>query len=41
MSSSLHRCVALKVLPFAAVPDPMQLRRFHIEAQAAAQRHHK
>jgi eukaryotic-like serine/threonine-protein kinase len=37
---SLHRRVALKVLPFAAVTDPKQLQRFHIEAQAAAQLHH-
>src|SRR5262249_45535555 len=34
---SLHRRVALKVLPFAAVTDPKQLQRFHVEAQAAAQ----
>ena len=37
---SLHRRVALKVLPFAAALDPQQLRRFQIEAQAAAQLHH-
>jgi WD40 repeat protein/serine/threonine protein kinase len=37
---SLHRRVALKVLPFAAVTDPKQLQRFHVEAQAAAQLHH-
>jgi eukaryotic-like serine/threonine-protein kinase len=37
---SLHRRVALKVLPFAAALDPQQLRRFQIEAQAAAQVHH-
>ncbi len=37
---SLHRKVALKVLPFAAALDPQQLRRFQIEAQAAAQLHH-
>src|SRR5262249_15620111 len=37
---SLHRRVALKVLPFAAVTDPRQLRRFQVEAQAAAQLHH-
>jgi WD40 repeat protein/serine/threonine protein kinase len=36
----LHRRVALKVLPFAAALDPQQLRRFQIEAQAAAQLHH-
>ena len=37
---SLHRRVALKVLPFAAALDPQQLRRFQIEAQAAAVLHH-
>jgi serine/threonine protein kinase/tetratricopeptide (TPR) repeat protein len=37
---SLKRRVALKVLPFAAALDPQQLRRFQIEAQAAAQLHH-
>jgi eukaryotic-like serine/threonine-protein kinase len=37
---SLNRRVALKVLPFAAALDPIQLRRFHTEAQAAAQLHH-
>jgi eukaryotic-like serine/threonine-protein kinase len=37
---SLRRRVALKVLPFAAALDPHQLRRFQIEAQAAAQLHH-
>jgi serine/threonine protein kinase len=37
---SLHRRVALKVLPFAATLDPQQLQRFHTEAQAAAQLHH-
>jgi eukaryotic-like serine/threonine-protein kinase len=37
---SLRRNVALKVLPFAAALDPQQLRRFQIEAQAAAQLHH-
>ncbi|HZW31532.1 MAG TPA: hypothetical protein VFF52_12545 [Isosphaeraceae bacterium] len=37
---SLRRRVALKVLPFAAALDPQQLRRFQIEAQAAAQLHH-
>jgi WD40 repeat protein/serine/threonine protein kinase len=36
---SLHRRVALKMLPFAAALDPQQLRRFQIEAQAAAQLH--
>ncbi len=37
---SLRRRVALKVLPFAAVLDHRQLRRFHNEAQAAALLHH-
>ena len=37
---SLGRKVALKVLPFAAVLDSRQLRRFAHEAQAAAQLHH-
>ena len=37
---SLNRRVALKVLPFASALDPHQLRRFQIEAQAAAQLHH-
>ena len=37
---SLRRRVALKVLPFAAALDPHALRRFQIEAQAAAQMHH-
>jgi eukaryotic-like serine/threonine-protein kinase len=37
---SLRRRVALKVLPFAAALDPHPLRRFEIEAQAAAQLHH-
>ena len=37
---SLRRNVALKVLPFAAVLDSRQLRRFHNEAQAAALLHH-
>jgi serine/threonine protein kinase len=37
---SLHRRVALKMLPFAAALDPRQLQRFRIEAQAAAQLHH-
>ena len=36
---SLRRRVALKVLPFAATLDSQQLRRFEIEAQAAAQLH--
>ena len=37
---SLNRRVALKVLPFAAVFDPRQLRRFETEARAAAGLHH-
>jgi serine/threonine protein kinase/tetratricopeptide (TPR) repeat protein len=37
---SLHRRVALKVLPFAAALDPQHLQRFQTEAQAAAQLHH-
>ncbi len=37
---SLRRRVALKVLPLASALDPRQLRRFHVEAQAAAQLHH-
>ena len=37
---SLERLVALKVLPFAAVLDRKQIRRFRNEAQAAAQLHH-
>jgi tetratricopeptide (TPR) repeat protein len=37
---SLHRRVALKVLPFAATLDPRHLQRFHNEAQAAAGLHH-
>jgi hypothetical protein len=37
---SLRRPVALKVLPLAAVLDERQLRRFRVEAQAAAQLHH-
>ncbi len=37
---SLNRRVALKVLPFTSALDPHQLRRFQIEAQAAAQLHH-
>jgi len=37
---SLGRRVALKVLPFAAVLDSQQLKRFKIEAQVAAQLHH-
>ncbi len=37
---SLHRRVALKVLPFAASLDPEQSRRFQTEARAVAQLHH-
>jgi serine/threonine protein kinase/Flp pilus assembly protein TadD len=37
---SLGRCVALKVLPFAAALDARQLQRFKNEAQAAASLHH-
>ncbi len=37
---SLKRRVALKALPLAAAIEPKQLRRFHVEAQAAAQLHH-
>jgi hypothetical protein len=37
---SLHRRVALKVLPFAATMDPRHLQRFHNEARAAASLHH-
>ncbi len=37
---SLHRRVALKVLPFAAALDPRRLERFKNEAQAAAKLHH-
>jgi serine/threonine-protein kinase len=37
---SLHRRVALKVLPFAAVLDQRQLQRFKNEACAAAGLHH-
>ncbi len=37
---SLHRRVALKVLPFAAALDPQLMQRFKTEAQAAARLHH-
>jgi hypothetical protein len=37
---SLHRRVALKVLPSVSALDSQQLRRFQTEAQAAAQLHH-
>ena len=38
---SLHRKVALKVLPFAAVLDSKHLQRFKNEAHAAAGLHHQ
>jgi serine/threonine protein kinase/predicted Zn-dependent protease len=38
---SLHRRVALKVLPFASTLDTKQLQRFKNEAQAAAHLHHQ
>ncbi len=38
---SLHRRVALKVLPFAALIDPRRLQRFKNEAQAAASLRHR
>src|SRR5262245_10301592 len=37
---SLHRRVALKMLPFAAALDARQLQRFRNEAEAAAHLHH-
>lgn len=37
---SLNRRVALKVLPFAAMLDSRQIKRFENEARAAAQLHH-
>jgi serine/threonine protein kinase len=37
---SLHRRVALKMLPFASILDPKRLQRFRNEAQAAAHLHH-
>ncbi len=37
---SLNRRVALKMLPFAALLDAKQIKRFRNEAQAAAQLHH-
>jgi WD40 repeat protein/serine/threonine protein kinase len=37
---SLHRRVALKVLPFAAALDARQIQRFQLEAHAAACLHH-
>jgi tetratricopeptide (TPR) repeat protein len=40
VQQSLHRRVALKVLPFAATLDPRQLQRFVNEARAAASLDH-
>jgi len=40
MQISLDRRVALKVLPFAVAADPRKLRRFEVEARAAAYLHH-
>jgi serine/threonine-protein kinase len=40
LQRSLDRRVALKVLPFAVAADPRQLRRFQVEARAAAYLHH-
>ena len=40
LQETLGRRVALKVLPFAAVLDQQQIKRFSLEAQAAAQLHH-
>jgi tetratricopeptide (TPR) repeat protein len=37
---SLRRRVALKVLPFATLLDPLRLQRFQHEAEAAARLHH-
>ena len=37
---SLNRTVAVKVLPFAAILDQQQIRRFRNEAHAAASLHH-
>ena len=37
---SMGRCVALKVLPFAALLDERQLQRFRIEARTAGTLHH-
>jgi tetratricopeptide (TPR) repeat protein len=37
---SLRRRVALKVLPFGTLLDPLRLQRFQHEAQAAARLHH-
>jgi serine/threonine protein kinase len=37
---SLHRRVALKILPLAAAMDSRQMQRFQLEAQAAACLHH-
>lgn len=38
---SMHRKVALKILPFAAVMDPRQIQRFKTEVQAAALLQHQ
>lgn len=38
--TSLHRTVAVKVLPLAAVLDPRQRTRFQLEAEAAASLQH-
>ena len=38
---SLHRRVALKVLPLSGLPEAHQLQRFHNEAQAAACLNHE
>ncbi len=37
---SLNRRVALKILPMTSAEDPRKLRRFQVEAQAAALLHH-
>lgn len=38
--AALHRAVAVKVLPPVFSADPERLRRFHVEAQAAASLNH-
>jgi serine/threonine protein kinase/WD40 repeat protein len=40
VQETLGRHVALKVLPFCGLLDPMHLERFHREARAAARLHH-